>query len=137
MEYSGNRVLTCHELKPGEILHSGVTGGKCASFKVITVARFEAVLALGSGKYTARGKDFRNWEWYRAEDCPNCTIARIMGMVQQSRREAESSFKSTDADGMHTGRILAVRFLEARPIPPKTRDWNITAHNEKPGEALR
>jgi hypothetical protein len=134
--YSGSRVLTTHELKPGEVLHSGVTGGKCASFKVVTASRIEAVLAIGGGTYSAHGTDFRKDRWYRAESCPVCLVAAAMGL-RESRHSDEPKLHVNSADKIRSGNVLAVKFLEARPVPPRTRDWNLNAHNQKPDDAIR
>lgn len=77
-QFSSLRVLTVKELRPGDVIHSGVIGNQCAVFYVRAVTEKHAVVTLGKSRdaipiaLTSHELRSDDCESYFAETCPLC-----------------------------------------------------------------
>jgi hypothetical protein len=77
MVYSANRVLTVKELRSGDIMHCGMTAGKCMAWTVKETDTTYAYVKVGSSMVKMTGKDIRNGlPMYRAKECPFCSLGQ-------------------------------------------------------------
>lgn len=83
--YSSVQVLTVKELKVGERLHCGSTGGRCMTWTVLDKEDAVAYIRVGNGSTVKMtGKDIRaGLPMFRVVDCPICKQERV---AKESKR---------------------------------------------------
>lgn len=82
--YPAGQVLTIKELRPGEIMHCGMTAGKCMIWTVVDRDNAYAYVRVGNSIVKMTGKDIRGGlPMYRAMDCPVCALTKNMPATKQ------------------------------------------------------
>lgn len=108
MAFSSDRILTLKELRVGQLVHSGFSGGFCVKWKVVAVENY-AVFRHGGTVALVDGIQLRKWPTYRPETCPNCDKQKPVETVS-----AEVKFLTQDL----TPSVMAsaFRFREAQYV---------------------
>ena len=75
MAFDSQRILTVHELKIGDEVHSGFTGGFCVKWTVFYKGEFRAFLQHNNGSVcNVDGLQLRKNSTYFADNCPLCEL---------------------------------------------------------------
>jgi hypothetical protein len=92
MVYSGAQVLTTKELKVGDVLHCGRTGGRCMPWHVIDKEPAAAFIRVGTGSIVRMtGTDIRNGTpMFRATECPICSKSTMPGNIVPSLHHVQT-----------------------------------------------
>lgn len=73
MPFSADRILTVKEMKIGDKIHSGFTGGFCVKWTVVSKSEFKAFLQHKNGSVcNVDGIQLRKLATYHADNCPLC-----------------------------------------------------------------
>jgi len=76
-KYPANQILTVKELKSGEIMHCGRTGGRCMAWTVIDKDETHAYVKVGGTTIKMTGRDIRTGTpMYRVGECPFCKLGQ-------------------------------------------------------------